>query len=385
MTGHEGAPLARTNWAKQTTGAKIDRTANRVRLSTRQPSRHPNPTTKATALAYVIFERPDLDLAAKYLKDFGLKVVQQDANLLLLRGTGPAPYCYIVQKARKPRFVGLGLNVASVNDLKKLAALPTASAIEEVHLPGGGQRVRLVDPAGNRVDAICGQVLSEPLPRRAPIQLNAPDQIVRINSTQRPPQSPPDIIKLGHILLEVANYQAVSAWYTQHFGFIPSDICVLPDGSPAATFFRLDLGGRPADHHTLALAQSFMSQLDHCAFEVVDADAVGMGQRLLSDKGWQHSWGMGRHILGSQIFDYWRDPWHSKHEHYCDGDVFTSDVPAGIYPLTREAMSQWGPLMPKSFTKPELGIKNIAKLIANLYRTEDLSVKKLITLIRLFG
>ena len=80
---------------------------------------------------------------------------------------------------------------------------------------------------------------------------NAPDRLTRVDGTQRPPGTAPEIIKLGHVLLEVANYQAVSAWYTQHFGFIPSDICVLPDGSPAATFFRLDLGGTrslsPAD------------------------------------------------------------------------------------------------------------------------------------------
>src|SRR5271165_5544980 len=322
----------------------IDLTARRLRLTTPNPARSPNPTTRATSLAYLIFDRPDLDLATKFLTDFGLRVVKKTENQLYLRGTAGNPFCYVVNRAPKARFVGLGLSVASVDDLRKLSALPGASGVENSDAPGGGRRVRLVDPAGFHVDAVAEQTASEPLPHRSPIKFNAPDEIIRVDKTQRPPPLPPEVVKLGHVVLEVPNYQAVSAWYTQHFGFIPSDICVLPDGSPAATFFRLDLGGRPADHHTLALAQSFMSQLDHCAFEVVDADAVGMGQRLLSDKGWQHSWGMGRHILGSQIFDYWRDPWHSKHEHYCDGDVFTSDVPAGIYPLTREAMSQWGPL-----------------------------------------
>ena len=66
-------------------------------------------------------------------------------------------------------------------------------------------------------------------------------------------------------------------------------------------------------------------------------DAVGMGQRVLRDRGWKHAWGIGRHILGSQIFDYWQDPWGDKHEHYCDGDLFTADQPTGVHPVSREA------------------------------------------------
>ena len=58
-------------------------------------------------------------------------------------------------------------------------------------------------------------------------------------------------------MLERADYQATCAWYTRHFGFIPSDVQVLPDGSPAVAFMRLDLSNAPADHHTLALAQGF--------------------------------------------------------------------------------------------------------------------------------
>ncbi len=363
----------------------IDLTARRLRLTTPNPARCPTPTTKATSLAYLIFERPDLDLATKFLTDFGLRVVKKSEDQLYLRGTASSPFCYVVNRAPKARFVGLGLSVASVEDLRKLSALPGASGVENSDAPGGGRRVRLVDPAGFRVDAVAGQTPSETLPHRSPIKFNAPDDIIRVDKTQRPPPLPPEIVKLGHVLLEVPNYQAVSAWYTQNFGFIPSDICVLPDGSPAATFFRLDLGDIPADHHTLAMTIHFQAGFGHCAFEVVDADAVGMGQRVLQNRGWRHSWGVGRHILGSQIFDYWEDPFAAKHEHYCDGDVFTSKCPTEIHAVSREAMAQWGPPMPKSFTKPDFGLKSLAALVRNLYGVEDLTLKKLIALIKLVG
>lgn len=356
-----------------------------TQLLTPQPARHPNPTVKATALAYLIFERPDLDRAVQFLRDFGLSESQRDEQTLYMRGTGTAPYCYRVHKGTKARFIGAGFCVASPSDLEKLAKLPSASVIQPASGPGGGSRVTLTDPSGFTIEAICGQQMAEELPHRGPLYFNFGSQRTRINGTQRPSPQPPEVIRLGHYVVEVADYQATSAWYTQNFGLIPSDVQMLPDGSPAVTFFRLDLGDIPADHHTVAIAQGFAALYSHSAFEVIDADAVGMGQRVLRERGWRHAWGIGRHILGSQIFDYWQDPWGQKHEHYCDGDLFTSERPTGYHPVSRDAMAQWGPSMPASFTKPKMTPANIAALIRNLRRSPDLSIQKLKTLARLFG
>ncbi len=356
-----------------------------MKLATPQPARHPSPTTKATALAYLMFDRPDLDRAEQFLTDFGLRTAWKGDGLLFLRGTGPAPFCYVVRKADKPRFVGFGLRLASLPELEALSRLPGASTVERLDWPGGGQRVRLTDPSGFQVDAVFGQAPAEALPHRAALQLNSADAVLRVNQGQRSPVAPPDVIGLGHVVLEVADYQATAGWYTRHFGFIPSDVQVLPDGSPAVAFMRLDLGDTPADHHTLALAQGFAPMYSHSAYEVVDADAVGMGQRVLRAKGWKHAWGIGRHLLGSQIFDYWQDPWGAKHEHYCDGDLFTADKPTGIHAVSREAMSQWGEIMPRSFTKPKLTPATMVAIVSNLRRSPDLSIAKLRTLMKLFG
>ncbi|MDH0893133.1 MULTISPECIES: VOC family protein [unclassified Pseudomonas] len=354
-------------------------------LATAQPARHPQPTVKAQALAHLIFERPDLDKAERFLGDFGLLPVRRDVDCLYLRGTGPAPYCYRVALAGQARFVGFGLVVAERGDLERLSALPGASAIESLGTPGGGECVRLTDPSGFLVEAIHGQQSVQPLPHRAALPLNVVDEMPRINATQRPPIAPPEIIKLGHVVLEVADYQTTCAWYTRHFGFIPSDVQVLPDGSPAVAFMRLNLGDTPADHHTLAIAQGFMAAYSHSAYEVVDADAVGMGQRMLQERGWKHAWGIGRHILGSQIFDYWQDPWGDKHEHYCDGDLFTAEQPTGLHAVSPEAMAQWGQRMPKSFTKPVMNFAAVRALLHNLRRSPDVTLRKLVTLARMFG
>ncbi|HEY9065935.1 MAG TPA: VOC family protein [Burkholderiaceae bacterium] len=356
-----------------------------VSLTTAQPARHANPTVKAQGLAHLLFERPDLARAERFLNDFGLHTVSKTADVLYLRGADTSPYCYRVQRGPRARFVGMGLKVGTRDDLVALSRQCDAGAIEPCDRPGGGDMLVLTDPSGFRVEALWGQQRADPLAHREPLALNEPGRAVRIDAFQRPPVAPPEVIRLGHLVLEVADFQATCGWYTRHFGFIPSDVQVLPDGSPAVAFMRLNLGDTPADHHTLALAQGFMPQYSHSAYEVVDADAVGIGQRVLRERGWKHAWGIGRHILGSQIFDYWQDPWAAKHEHYCDGDVLTAGLRTGVHAVSREAMSQWGPSMPTSFTKPKLTLAAIAALARHLRRSPDLTVRKLLMLARLFA
>jgi catechol 2,3-dioxygenase-like lactoylglutathione lyase family enzyme len=354
-------------------------------LKTPQPARHPNPAARATALAYLIFERPELRRAEDFLTDFGLVLASRTEDVLHMRGTSSSAYCYRVHRAPRARFVGAGFSVRTREELERLARGSGASRIEPSEHPGGGHRVILQDPSGFTVEVIHGERPAEELPMRTPLAFNVGRERKRINDTQRPPVEPPEVIRLGHVVLEVADFQATCDWYTQQLGFLPSDVQVLPDGSPAVAFLRLDLGDTPADHHTLAIAQGFTPSYSHSAFELVDADAVGMGQRVLREKGWTHAWGIGRHILGSQIFDYWRDPWGDKHEHYCDGDLFTADQPMGVHPVSREAMSQWGEPMPRSFTRPHFTPAAMLSAVKNLRDSPDLTVQKMFRLARIFG
>nr|WP_315050481.1 VOC family protein [uncultured Brevundimonas sp.] len=269
-------------------------------MTSRHPARHPSPTIRANRLAYLIFERPDLDRAIRFLVDFGLQVCFRNDDLALLRGTAGEPYCYRIARGRKARFVGMGFEAGSSDDLQRFAeVVPGASAVEPAADPAGGHRVRATDPSGFDVEIVFGQSAEPELDRRGPLPWNLDGQAARINTPQRPPIQPPDVMRLGHVVLEAADYQRTAAWYTEHLGLIPSDVLLLPDGSPAVAFMRLDLGDKPADHHSLALGQGFAPLYSHSAYEVVDPDAIGVGQRVLHERGWTHAWGVGRHILGS--------------------------------------------------------------------------------------
>lgn len=358
-----------------------------MKISTPQPARHPRPTAKATGLAYLVFERPVLGDALRYLTDFGLRFVTRRRNLLFFKGTDASPFCYVVRRGPAARFVGLGLRVDTPTELKALAQVPGASAIHPCPWPGDGWWVHLRDPSGFKIDVIQGQHDIGQMGRSL------------INQIDHPPAGEtddeahalalvhcvPEVEKLSSVTLEVADFQATCAWYAQHFGLIPSDVQVLPDGSPALAFMRFDLGDTPTDHHALAFAQGIAPAYNHSAFQVVDTDAIGHGQRWLMERGWQHSWGIGRHALGNQIFDYWKDPWGDKHGHCCDGGLLTSDAPMGSHEVSRQSMSHWGPIMPIDFSRPKLGLSTLAAAVHGLRESPDVSLAKLHALAKALG
>jgi hypothetical protein len=64
---------------------------------------------------------------------------------------------------------------------------------------------------------------------------------------------------------------------------------------------------------------------------------------------YEHVWGIGRHLLGSQIYDYWKDPWDRVHEHWTDTDVLNARTPPNLFPAEEGLASQWGTPPPQSF------------------------------------
>ena len=155
------------------------------------------------------------------------------------------------------------------------------------------------------------------------------------------------MVRLGHAVLGVSDFRRSEQWYKERFGFITSDeIAVSPEMSIGA-FMRCDRGDTPTDHHTLFLLQGPDGVgFHHAAFEVVDVDDLMAGHDQLAEGGWTPEWGIGRHLLGSQVFDYWKDPWGNTLEHWTDGDLFTAADGSNTAPLPDLLAVQWGPTPP---------------------------------------
>jgi catechol 2,3-dioxygenase-like lactoylglutathione lyase family enzyme len=299
---------------------------------------------KVDDIAFVRFQAPDLDAMEAFLVDFGLTRAHRDATTLYMRGADGDPYLHFTHKG-DPGFAGVAFEARDLDDLQRLARTADAK-VEPLDGPGGGQRVRLTDPDGYAVEVVAGRTPAAPIALPDAPPSNDGRTKHRYNTRKQTPPGATHVKRLGHCVLNVKDFRESEAWYKQHFGFITSDEIKLSPEFALGAFLRCDRGEEPADHHTLFLVGTGQPNFNHAAFEVADLDDLMKGHDLLKSKSYAHEWGVGRHVLGSQIFDYWRDPWGHTLEHWTDGDLMTASWGSREATLQDLAGVQWGMQMP---------------------------------------
>ena len=303
-------------------------------------------TIRIADISHVRFTAPDLDRMADFLADFGLKTSRGEDGTLYARGTGSSPFLHATSPG-DPGFAAIGFRADSLADLQTLAAAEGVT-VEDFQAPGGGKVVRLRDPDGNLVEVVAEQAAVDPLPVEAETSRNsAAAGRPRLRASVRLAGGPATVVRLGHAVLEVADFRVAEAWYKSRLGFLTSDEIEMAPGMAMGAFLRCDRGDAPTDHHTLFLLQSPRGPgFNHAAFEVASMDDLMRGHTHLKTAGRTPAWGVGRHILGSQIFDYWKDPWGHELEHWTDGDLFTAADGANKATMADLLGVQWGPLHP---------------------------------------
>jgi hypothetical protein len=105
---------------------------------------------------------------------------------------------------------------------------------------------------------------------------------------------------------------------------------------------HLDLGEEFVDHHSFFIFEGPVSHVHHSSFEVHDFDIQVLGHDWLRSKGYKNCWGVGRHVMGSQIFDYWFDTSDFILEHYVDGDLVNCTSETKISQASPDGLHVWG-------------------------------------------
>jgi len=297
---------------------------------------------KVTDIAFVRLRAPDLDKAERFTQDFGLLTAERRDDALYSRGSDPDPWIHQVVQG-EPGFAGVGFDAATGADLEQAAELEGASPIEALDGPGGGSRVRFADPDGFSVEIVHGRAPANELPAPHAQPYNTGSERRRFNSLQRVEPGPARVKRLGHCVLRVSDFTVSDRWYRSRFGFLHSDeVMVGEPERPLLAFMRCDRGDIPVDHHTFLCVGAGEPGFDHAAFEVEDIDAVMTGHDHLKKGDYEHQAGIGRHFLGSQVFDYWRDPWGHVHEHFTDGDLLDAGVKSNRCDPAIALGTQWG-------------------------------------------
>ncbi|RWU22107.1 glyoxalase [Pseudomonas alkylphenolica] len=301
-------------------------------------------------IAYVRYQVPDIAVQARFLEDFGLRVHRQSSTALSMATCSGGYPAYLASEG-PAMALGVGFVVDRLADLQRIAEQHGTTVRFNDEL-GAGSVVSLRDPDGFQIDLLFRGNVIEPVPVRPALTLNSAGNRRRVGRSNRVNAKASQVMRLGHVVLKTVNFAAMLAFYQDVLGFRISDSYhgETPDQTVAA-FLHCGLGAHYTDHHTVALLGLGDTQpaFDHSAFEVLDWDDLAYGNHYLAERGHRHSWGIGRHVHGSQVFDYWRDPFGNKVEHWTDGDLVNDQTPVSHSPLTPTALAQWAPPLAPDF------------------------------------
>ena len=260
-------------------------------------------------------------------------------------------HLHITEKG-DPKFVGIAYHAASEDDLKTLAKVPGASGIENMDEPGGGKRVRLTEPNGYQIEVVWGM---EKVP-----EIPAPRQLLNSGYAPLARAGRPDAHPEGTVARQA--HRARRARHAEGEGDRRTGSVTISASSARTTsmpaqkdnligsFNRIDRGETFVDHHVFFAINHDHAGLNHISFEVQDMDDVFMGHQHMRDTGkYEHMWGIGRHLLGSQVYDYWADPWRRVHEHWADSDRLNIKNGSNLLSAEEALVSQWGDPPPQKF------------------------------------
>ena len=314
-------------------------------------------------LGHLNFEHPDLEVFTKFAKDFGFIEEKRIDDTIYYRGYGRDPFVYVAtqSKSGKPCFKGPAFVAKNQEEFDKACKIAGAKVKDLADAPGGGKLCTIPRPNDTFMHVVYGQNERDFNPSDPPptatheVQgpYNGPFEKRRCGEFQRYHEGPALVHKAGHFGYVCKEFDEELEFYTSNFNLVHSDILSHPlmKDIDFMTFMHLDLGKEFSDHHIMFMSRAppdvAETYIHHSSYEISDFDTQLIGHEWLAKNQWTSVWGVGRHILGSQIFDYWLDPSGFKIEHYADGDVVNEDKAVG-----RELMGPmaiWGPEVPKDF------------------------------------
>jgi 2,3-dihydroxy-p-cumate/2,3-dihydroxybenzoate 3,4-dioxygenase len=236
-------------------------------------------------IGYVALNVTDPDRSARfYTETVGLDRVTEDSGVVFLR-CSDQHHDLLLCPGRDPGLRRIGWKMESIRELQKLKSSLKADGFDVEHLPAAecerlaqGETLRMRDPS-------CG-LLHEFFAER--------------ETMARPfRRSIANIVRLGHVVLGVADYQGFLS-FAAKLNFRMSDH--MPGFAAWFRCFPNPL------HHSLAVQKSDANRLHHVNFMVESVDDVGRAINRLRAAGAPIVFGPGRHLPSLSIFLYFKDP-----------------------------------------------------------------------------
>jgi len=253
---------------------------------------------------------PDPNALAAFWTDLGMEstgtatlgTAQRPSQLRLAEGT----YRHVSE---------LRLSCESESDLPTIAASLEAIGVSSTITDGS---LSCEDPLGDHRVVI---EASEPLPLVGPAaeEANRPSGRSRLDrrSAASMATAPPAPRRVGHVVFGTPDLAGSIDFYTKGLGWKVSDMV----GPGIGCFMRCS-----PDHHNMLLMPAPVPCMNHYAMEMDDVDAIGKaGSKIVAERPESQVYGLGRHVLGANLFWYLLDPAGGMFELFADMDQIVDD------------------------------------------------------------
>lgn len=285
---------------------------------------------------------PDVAASAGFFRDFGLTDADgADAGASLATRDGGAQLELVAATTR--RLLRLGVGAEDGDDLARIADRVAATGLGEVR-ESSDERLVVREPVtGLAVEVTVAE------PYRAPDVVHAVNRPGAVERVDVPADTvlsdrPVRPSNLTHLVYASPDQPTTLAFFTQAIGFEISD-----EVPGIIAFTRCG----PV-HHNLAIQAAPVAFPHHIAFEVdgID-DVVRGGQHVVEVDPDRHTWGLGRHAIGSNWFWYLREPGGTFVEYTADIDRITAqDLYRPKDWQGHEFLYSFGPPPPAEFLEP---------------------------------
>jgi catechol 2,3-dioxygenase-like lactoylglutathione lyase family enzyme len=301
-------------------------------------------------LASITIGVPNVEETARYYAEFGL--VRDGARFSTTDG---GEQLRILESPSR-RLIELFIGADDPDDLDRVSdglarlGVPTQrgpASVSAVEIHSGARVVVEITPRISQEPAVIGPYNG---PGRAERRDERSPGVLR-DGPIRPR-------KLGHVVVGTPDADASQRFFVDGIGFKVSDQVL-----GVAAFMRCS-----SDHHNLLIQPSPVPFLHHTSWQVEDVDEVGRGaMRMIDGHPERHTWGLGRHSIGSNFFWYLRDPAGNFSEYYSDMDTITDDQlwTPGTWEPSLRSLYAWGPDVPPSMLRPD----DLAELVAASHRS----------------
>lgn len=286
------------------------------------------------------FTVPDLAEAERFYTCFGLDVRREGERLQLRTFGHQHVWAHVLEGGARKRLQCVAYGIHAEDAPAFAERIAAQGCAGEPHPLAQEPGLWLRDPDGLALQLVVAPKVSPSAPTlpRPPV-LAAPGQGQAAPRSRLGPVRPR---YLSHILQFTPDVLGMLAFCSSLLGLRLSD-----RSGDAIAFLHTPHG---SDHHLVAFAKSDGPGLHHSSWDVSGLDEVGQGMDQMRSAGYGEGWGVGRHVLGSNYFNYVQDPWGS----FCEYSAGIDHVPAGLdWPAAdhpaEDALFVWGPAVPTHF------------------------------------